>query len=442
MRCRTLLVIGSLVAAVPGAPLSAGQRTEEPPLPADGQQTQETQPPAADDARETEPDADGNQRKAIREWFRERAEATQGTTPEEAGGGFSLTVGTVISGSGLAVGARYRLVNALPRGLDAQVSGMVSLRGYQEYGAAVGWLDRDRSTVALDVADEAVALLFDASSPKTPGSSAYLDVRHRIYTRQHYFGSGIDTPEGDQADYTLSGTSIDGVWQKQFSRTLGLSVRGGWLNLQVGRGHDDAFIDVEDRFAPAARPGWSQQPGFVTFGAGLVSDGRDNPQAPERGWFVGSSLRRFVAVSEADLTFTRATMDVRTYERLPGGVVALRALASADLAPAGASTPFYLQTSLGGPLTLRGFHNYRFSDRAMVHASVEYRWRVHRWIEVAPFVDAGTVASALTRLSGSSIEVTPGVGLRGRTARRVLGRLDWSRSREGQRLVLGVGPAF
>jgi len=440
VRSPTLLLISSLVAAWPVPSLSAGQQPEAPVVPVAARQ--EATVPENADAQEPEREANEGRRPGIRERIRERLRKPPDSEETVTRSGFSLSGGTVVSGSGVAVGGRYRRVNMLPRGIDAEAGAMVSIRGYQEYSGAIGWLDRDRSTVALDRADTAVSSLFNASSPKAPGDSVYLDVRHRIYPRHRYFGAGIGASQDNAADYTLSGPSIDGVWQRQFSRTLGLSVRGGWLNLQVGPGHDDALVDVQDRFELAARPGWDRHPSFVTVGAGLVRDGRDNPRQPEQGWFVGTSLRRFTAVSQANLTFTRATMDVRTYERLPGGVIAVRALASADLSASGTTTPFYLLASLGGNNTLRGFSPYRFADRTLLHGTAEFRWRVHRWIEVAPFLDAGTVAPSMARMSASSIEVTPGVGVRARTDKGALGRLDWSRSREGYRLTFGIGPVF
>jgi len=410
-------------------------------LPSDAAAAPQAQETGAPEAREPERGADEKPRSGIGGWMRARLRTPPATAPAPRSG-FSLAAGTVVSRSGLAGGARYRRVDVLPGGIDAQLGGMVSVRGYQEYSAAIGWLDRDRSTVALDTADTAVASLFNAASPKTQGTSTYLDVRHRIYRSHRYFGSGMGSREGAEADYTLSGTSIDGVWQRQFSPTLGVSLRGGWMNLGVGPGHNAALIDVEDRFEPVARPGWDRSPRFVTVGGGLVWDRRDNPRAPEQGSFIGTSLRRFAAVSESDLSFTRASLDMRAYQRLPGGVVAVRGLTSGDLAAEGATTPFYLLSSLGGPQTLRGFHPFRFADRALLHASAEFRVRVHRWIEVAPLVDAGTVAPSWSQLSASSIVLTPGVGLRARTDRGVLGRLDWSRGREGHRLTFGVGPAF
>ena len=49
--------------------------------------------------------------------------------------------------------------------------------------------------------------------------------------------------------------------------------------------------------SPAATiSGALEQPRFLTLGAGLVRDTRQQPGAPENGTFVGVALRRFDAV--------------------------------------------------------------------------------------------------------------------------------------------------
>jgi len=138
-----LLVIASL-ATVADVPAAAAQQTSS------AAEQQQARDPQATEAQEPER-ASGRKRTGLKGWFRQRLEAPPKPVTDP-GGGFSPTAGTVVSGSGLAVGGKYKSVNLLPGGIDAQVSGMVSLRGYQEYSAAIGWMDRDRSTVALDTA--------------------------------------------------------------------------------------------------------------------------------------------------------------------------------------------------------------------------------------------------------------------------------------------------
>jgi hemolysin activation/secretion protein len=73
---------------------------------------------------------------------------------------------------------------------------------------------------------------------------------------------------------------------------------------------------------------------------------------------------------------------------------------------------------------------------------VEYRWRAHRYVEIAPFLDTGTIAPSLSHLSVGAPKMSPGVGIRARTNRRAIARLDWAWGSEGQRIALGMGPVF
>jgi outer membrane protein assembly factor BamA len=364
------------------------------------------------------------------------------SSPDEKQG-LSVTAGIIVAGSSLSGGVGYRRLN-LFKSIDYEVEGNVSVRGYQDYRAAIGLLDARPSTLELDVADRKVASLFNASSRKSPGSALYLDLRFRDYPRHTYYGTGIDSREEDRADYALHGLSVEGVWQWQLTSAVGVSARGGWLDLGVGSGRNDSLVNVEERFVPAMTPGAPEQPLYFTYGAGIVHDTRLEPGAPENGHMLGFAARRYSASAFEDLSFTRLTFDARGYRRLRSerGVLAVRGLVSSDLTGDSGATPFYLQQSLGGGETLRGFHSYRFPDQALAHLSVEYRWRAHRYVEIAPFVDTGTVAPALSRLSLGSFKLSPGVGIRGRTNRRVLARLDWAWGSEGHRIVLGTGPAF
>jgi hypothetical protein len=290
--------------------------------------------------------------------------------------GISVSAGIIVAGSSLSGGVGYRRLD-LFKNVDIEVEGNVSVRRYQDYRAAIGLLDSRSSTLELDVADRKVASLFDTSSRKVPGSAVYLDLRFRDYPRHTYYGTGIDSRDDDRADYRLRGMSIEGVWQWQLTSSLGVSARGGWLDLEVGPGTNDAILNVEDRFIPALVPGAPEQPLFFTYGAGVVHDTRSEPGAPEDGRMVGVALRRYSAPDMPDLSFARLTVDARGYRRLLSdrGVLAVRGLVSSDFTGDTGATPFYLQQSLGGGETLRSFHSYRFPDHALAHASIEYRWR-------------------------------------------------------------------
>jgi outer membrane protein assembly factor BamA len=349
----------------------------------------------------------------------------------------------VVSGSGLAGGVGYRQFDLGGTGLGFEVGGMVSVRRYQEYQASFGFVGGRSTSLELDAADRRAPSLFNDSTPKTPGGALYVDARYRDFPQHIYYGPGIRSRGIDRSDYALTGLSLDAVAQYQLLSSLGVSARTGVLNLHLGRGRNGSLVDVGDRFPVGETPGALDPPSFVTMGLGAVYDTRPEPRLPDGGVFLSVAVRRFFENVAADLDFTRVTVDARHYlTPFTGrGVLALRGLVSSDYAGDGA-TPFYLQQSLGGSEILRGYSSYRFQDQSLVAATVEYRWRIHRFVDVAPFLDVGTVAPSLSRVSASAFKATPGVGIRTRTQSQTIFRLDWGYSSEGHRVVFATGPLF
>jgi hypothetical protein len=393
-------------------------------------------------AGEEQPRDDTNE-PGLKGWISRRIDAFNSPAPK-GDKHFSFFGGIIVAGSGVAAGVGYHQQNFIKDRIDYQVQGAFSVHRYQHYRAAIGLLDDLDSTLEFDTADSSVPSLFNASARKAPGSALYVDTRFRDYPRDTFYGSGSASRSDDETDYRLRGVSVEGVWQRQITPALGLSARGGWLNLDVDTGRDRSVLNLEERFALSSLAGALEPPGFLTFGVGLAHDTRSAPGAPEDGRMIGISIRRFAARNAPNLSFTRVTAEARAYQRpfTNRGVVAVRGLVSSDLTGGQGRTPFYLQATLGGSETLRGYHSYRFRDQALLHGTVEYRWRLHRFVELVPFFDAGAVAPGLSRLGDSSLKTSRGIGFRVRTNRRALGRLDWAWSDEGQRVVFGVGPAF
>ncbi len=95
--------------------------------------------------------------------------------------------------------------------------------------------------------------------------------------------------------------------------------------------------------------------------------------------------------------------------------------------------PFYFLPSLGGEHALRGYPDFRFHDRDLAAVNAESRWAVWPHIDVAVFVDEGTVAAQLRSFRGDNILSSYGVGLRLHTRTATLIRFDVGRSTEGWR---------
>lgn len=119
--------------------------------------------------------------------------------------------------------------------------------------------------------------------------------------------------------------------------------------------------------------------------------------------------------------------------------------------------PPYLGTTLGGYLRMRGFPQYRFSDKAAVYYGLEYRvipewnplgsiswlrWFQIDWWQWVPFAEIGRVADHWNlRELHSDMKWDVGLGLRLMTA-KVIVRGDAAVSEEGLHIWVMVGQAF
>jgi outer membrane protein assembly factor BamA len=182
---------------------------------------------------------------------------------------------------------------------------------------------------------------------------------------------------------------------------------------------------------------------YVHAGAALAIDRRDSASAPRSGGLLGLLAWRFDALDTAADDFSRVALDGRYFSPVTAAsVVALRALTSTDIGDGRARVPFYMQQTLGGGDTLRGFERARFRGPSLVNLSAEYRWDVHPRIELAGFGDVGQVASSLRTLAPRRFESIWGAGVRVKKTGAVKFRLDFAISREGRRLMLSTAPVF
>src|SRR5262245_31328687 len=225
----TLVLTSSMLCA--SAPSLFGQRVDSTGsrLKTDTPTT-ESGRPEADPT--TEQPENSQPASGFKDWIEQRIRSL--TSPKsERDRGITVEAGTVTPGSGIAAGVGYKHLNAFGPGFGYEVGGMVSFRRYQQYSAAIGLLNDRSSSVELDTADRRVGALFNDSSRKEPGSALYVEARYRDYPQRVYFGSGMTSLKANRADYSLSGVSVEGVWQRQFTHSIGVSLRGGLLDLDV-----------------------------------------------------------------------------------------------------------------------------------------------------------------------------------------------------------------
>jgi outer membrane protein assembly factor BamA len=143
-------------------------------------------------------------------------------------------------------------------------------------------------------------------------------------------------------------------------------------------------------------------------------------------------------------SFTRASGEIEHY--IPffneKRVIALHAAADLSFHNRDQVVPFYMQPTLGGPTTLRGFRFLRFYDENAVVANAEYRWEIFTGFDMAIFADAGEVFNRPSQFSLSYVKSDMGLGLRFNNQRNLVMRIDTGVSKEGFQVWFSFNKVF
>jgi outer membrane protein assembly factor BamA len=111
----------------------------------------------------------------------------------------------------------------------------------------------------------------------------------------------------------------------------------------------------------------------------------------------------------------------------------VRGWVAASQTDAGQIVPIYLEPSLGGTNSLRGYQDYRFHDRNLALLNIETRVAIFTHMDGAVFVDAGNVAARFGDLNLDHRDY--GFGIRFHTRRETFARVDVARGADGWRLA-------
>lgn len=286
----------------------------------------------------------------------------------------------------------------------------------------------------------------------------------RTLTRR-FFGLGPDTTADDETSYTDEVSAFLVSLQKtlpdpgdDFLFSLGLI--GYYHDLAPGRVSgwpttDVAFpvlFDEADDFD-------------ILWVTGMVRyDTRDSQHTPHRGWMIETGVDS-APVKTGGGTAAIYKVSGNVVKKLPGlfhdGGDENEENPPTDVLALGGHVhwsdgdlPFWALPTLGGSQTLRGYIANRFTDRALWHASAEYRFwvfprgfslkdsiRAER-LGLALFYEAGTVAPALHALTSAQTHTSYGISFRFTLERMALFRADVGFSSEGTNLVVGFGNSF
>jgi len=283
--------------------------------------------------------------------------------------------------------------------------------------------------------------------PKLAGDRVTVgtQLRWQDLTQVNYFGEGPDSLESDRNEYRLTSTEIVGYTSLKARPWLTLDSRAGFLGSPELRDSTGPFRrgipQTSEVFPNDPVFQLEEQPSFAYGAVSVIADTRDTPGHPSRGGLYRAALSTFADQGQDTFSFHRTDIEAAHFiPAAPNFVLALRGWLVTSHPLDGHSVPFYLQPSLGGANTLRGYSNYRFHDNNLLVLNAEGRVAIFTHVDAALFVEAGNVAP---RVGGLNLDRTSyGVGVRLHSRGSTMARLDVAHSGEGWQVLFRTTDPF
>ena len=286
--------------------------------------------------------------------------------------------------------------------------------------------------------------------------------RARDMKRLDLYGLGNQAVRADRTTFRLRDREIGGLGSIRFGAVaVGGRVESLWPDLDPGQNRD--YPSFEQRFTEQTLPGLAVQPHFAHYQTFVNASYPFDLNA--RGWTGGDyrlAFSYFRDTRQGRYSFRRLTGEVQ--QRIAGlradQRLTLHALMTTTYTAAGSAVPFYLQETLGGAgsvrgfndeiigtdgskATLRGFDDLRFRGPHSLLLQAEYRWGVWGPIDATAFVDAGKVTIERGDLNLTNLKHDYGFSVSGMTGDATAIRIDVGfGGGEGAHLFFSIGPIF
>jgi outer membrane protein assembly factor BamA len=259
-----------------------------------------------------------------------------------------------------------------------------------------------------------------------------------------YYGAGPDSRKAGRSDYRLEDTNVEFRPGVRVFKGFRASLIGSYLADNVGPGHSSRYISTDKQFGPEAAPGIDHQTDFLRGGGRVAYDWRDNNSNPTSGGKYSAQYVRYEDQNLGRYSFYRVDLDAWQYIPLFNHtrVIALHGATSLTDTNGTQVVPFYLQPTLGGPDTLRGYRFDRFYGNDSTMVSAEYHWDASPILQMVAFADGGKVFNTWQQWNFHAIQTDVGFGFRFRGRSRNVLSLDTGFSHEGFQIWFGLNSAF
>lgn len=334
--------------------------------------------------------------------------------------GFSVSSGNMVPGSGFAIGPAYT---------RPLWEGKLVLRADARVAVNHSYAGRVDITAPRLLSERMFAIF---------------STHHRNISAMPYYGAGPDTEKSGRSNYRLEETNFEFRPGVRVFKGLSAGLIGSYLTVNTGPGQASRFISAEEQFGPRTAPGIDRQTNFWRGGGFLEYDWRDRPYYPTSGGKYSAQYVRYLDRHLGAYSFLRLDLEASQYIPIFNRtrVIALHGSSSLTTAGNGQLVPFYLQPTLGGANTLRGYRFNRFYGDNSVMVNGEYRWFCSPTLDMAVFADAGKVFQRWEQWNFHNLESSVGFSMRfkGRAATPALA-VDTAFSHEGFQIWFRINTA-
>jgi hypothetical protein len=256
-----------------------------------------------------------------------------------------------------------------------------------------------------------------------------------------FFGVGNTTSQDDEVSYGLETLEASAELDGRAGRWFRYGGAAGYLSIRSTDGTGSPSII--STLMEAGAPGLGSSPAWWHTSVFAAIDSRESP-----GYTASGGLYRLALHDYADPTgqfsFDRAEVDLRQFIPIlhNNWIVAMQARADMTDAAPGQVVPYFMLPSIGGRDTIPGFLDYRFTDQDSLLLRAELRWTPSSVLDMAVFLDEGTVAPNPTALNLHDLNRGWGVGARLHGPTFTAVRFEIAHSVEGWRYNIAHSVSF
>ena len=330
-------------------------------------------------------------------------------------------VGGMTTGSGMALGAGYRR-HLFGDRLFADASAAMSMKNYKSVDLKARWLKAWDDRIEL-----------------------WTNYRYQSFPEEDFFGIGPGARSDARSSYKIAGNDITSRALVHLQPWLTVGADLGYYSPKVGHGFDSSLTSIEERFTDAQAPGLADQPNFMHHSLFVEADTRDVHGRPSKGGFYRASFTTWDDTSLQQYNFRRFDGEAARFIPIAGPrhVAAIRIGASYVDSADSDRVPFYFLPYIGGSDTVRGLVEFRYRDENIAFLNAEYRWGIHKYIDVVPFFDAGKVGQDWHDINFQKMKTGYGIGVRAHNDSHVFFRTDiGTGSGEGTNVFVKFGTSF